>query len=263
MPVEYRHLVETEVVPRLLAMASPSSDVRVLRLLKTLGVPESHLDTLMAPLVVRHPHITFGYRTHMPENHVKLLATAPTREEAQARLAAAEKDARLALGEACFGADDETLPGVVLAALRRRNERLALAESCTGGMVAALLTTVAGASDVLFGGAVTYAEEAKTLWAQVPAALLAQFGAVSRECAEAMASGVRAVTKADWGLSVTGFAGPGGGTQADPVGTVYLAVVGPRATRIERRTFLGDRDRVRRFACHAALDLLRRATAKA
>lgn len=262
VPREYQHLVASEVVPRLTALAGPASGVRVLRLLKTLNLPESHLDALMAPLVPRHPHITFGYRTYMPENHLKLLAEAPTREEALARLEAVERDARQALGDACFGADDETLAGAVLASLRRRGEHLALAESCTGGLVASLLTAVPGASEVLFGGAVTYADAAKQLWAGVPAALLAQFGAVSPECAEAMARGVRAATQADWGLAVTGYAGPGGGTAADPVGTVYLAVAGPRETRVERRTFLGDRERVRRFAAHGALDLLRKAAAE-
>lgn len=263
MPREYQHLVATEVVPRIASMAGPSSTVRVLRILKTLNLPESHLDALMEPLVPRHPHITFGYRTHLPENHLKLMAEAPSRAEALNRLSAVEREARAALGDACFGADDETLPGVVLAALRVRGERLALAESCTGGMVAALVTQVPGASDVFFGATVTYAEGAKTLWAGVPEALVAQFGAVSRQCAEAMARGVREVTHSDWGLSVTGFAGPGGGTAADPAGTVYVGIVGPRASRVERRTFLGDRDRVRRFASHAALDLLRRAVATA
>ncbi len=259
VPREYQHLVTTHVVPRLITLAGPSPTVRVLRLLKTLNLPESHLDALMTPLVPQHPHITFGYRTHLPENHLKLLAEAPSREEALQRLAAVERAARATLGDKCFGADDETLQGVVLAALRHRGARLALAESCTGGMVAALLTEIPGASDVLFGAAVTYAEEAKTLWAGVSKELLAQHGAVSSECAEAMARGIREVTRTDWGLSVTGFAGPGGGTEANPVGTVYVGVVGPGSSHVERRTFLGDRERIRRFASHAALDLLRRA----
>jgi nicotinamide-nucleotide amidase len=237
---------------------SGRASVRVLRLLKTVNLPESHLDARMAPLVEKHPRITFGYRTHPPENHLKLLAEAPSRHEAMAALALVERDARAALGDTCFGADEETLPSVVLAALRRRGERLALAESCTGGLVAALLTGVAGASDVLYGGAVTYQDEAKTRWAGVPAALLQTAGAVSSACAEAMARGVREATGAQWALGTTGWAGPGGGTAEDPVGTVYLAVSSAAGTFVERTRFHGDRDRVRRFAAHSALDLLRR-----
>jgi nicotinamide-nucleotide amidase len=261
VPREYQHLVERHVVPRIVATAARPT-VRVLRLLKTVNLAESHLDARMAPLVSRHPRITFGYRTHLPENHLKLLAEAPTLAEARAALAAAELEARAALGETCFGADDETLPSVVLAALRARHETLALAESCTGGLIASLLTDVAGASDVLWGGAVTYAEAAKTQWARVSPQLLAEHGAVSSACAEAMARGIREATGTQWGLAVTGFAGPGGGTAADPVGTVYLGVSSQRRTHVERLRFYGDRARVRRFAAHAALNLLRRLAAE-
>jgi nicotinamide-nucleotide amidase len=230
----------------------------VLKLLKTVNLPESHLDARMAPLLPKHPLITFGYRTHPPENHLKLLAEAPTKEAALAALAAVEADAREALGPTCFGADEDTLPGVVLAALRARGQRLSLAESCTGGIIASLLTDVPGSSDVLYGGAVTYAEAAKTQWAGVEPALLAQHGAVSHACADAMAHGIRQATHTDWALAVTGYAGPGGGTEADPVGTVYLAVSSAAGTHVERTRFHGDRERVRRFAAHSALDLLRR-----
>jgi nicotinamide-nucleotide amidase len=260
VPREYRHLVERHVVPRLAAMVG-SSTVRALRVLKTVGLTESQLDGLMTPLAVAHPRITFGYRTHPPENHLKLLAEAPTRVEAEAALDAADADARRVLGPAIFGADDDTLPAVTLQALRARRARLSLAESCTGGLVAALLTEVPGSSDVVWGGAVTYAEAAKTLWAGVPTDLLATFGAVSRECAEAMATGLRQRTGTDWAISITGVAGPGGGTEATPVGTVFIGLSGPGVTLVERRRFHGDRERVRRFAAHTALDLLRRAVA--
>jgi nicotinamide-nucleotide amidase len=257
VPREYRHLVERHVVPRLATLLGHST-VRVLRVLKTTGTSESQLDALLAPLSSAHPRLTFGYRTHPPKNHLKLLAEGETREAALAALALAEQAVRQVVGQAIFGADDDTLASVTLQALRARRQRLALAESCTGGLIAAQLTEVAGASDVLWGGAVTYVEAAKTKWAQVPTALLSAFGAVSRACAEAMATGIRAEAGVDWGLSVTGFAGPTGGTAADPVGTVYLGVAGPGGTQVERLHLHGDRERVRRFAAHAALDLLRR-----
>lgn len=258
VPVEYRHLVERHVVPRIAALAG-STTVRLLSLLKTVGLPESHLDAKITPLAAKHPRITFGYRTHPPENHLKILAEAPTRAEAEAALAAAVADAREVIREHCFGENDQTLPSVVLEKLRHAHARLSLAESCTGGLIAKLLTDVPGASDVLYGGAVTYVEAAKTQWANVSPALLAEFTAVSPQCAEAMARGIRTQTQVDYGLSITGYAGPGGGTAQDPVGTVYVGLATPNgACTVSRLTFHGDRDRVRRFAAHAALDLLRK-----
>lgn len=256
VPREYRHLVETQVVPRLAALAK-GGPRRVLRLLKTVGLPESHLDAKVRPLADKHPAVTFGFRTHLPENHLKLLAEGPTDDAARAALAAAEADARALLGDHVFGADDETLPGVVLAALTRRREWLAVAESCTGGLVCQLLTDVPGASAALYGGAVTYANAAKTAWAQVPEGLLARFGAVSHEAAEALATGIRTAAGVSWGLATTGIAGPGGGTPEKPVGTVYVAVSSAQRTEVKKYLFPGDRDRVRRFTAHAALDLLR------
>jgi nicotinamide-nucleotide amidase len=257
VPREYHHLTQHHVVPRLAARLH-GAPVRVLKLLKVVGLPESHLDARMTPLASKHPRLTFGYRTHPPENHLKLLAEAPTRAEALAALAAAELDARAVLGSHCFGADEESLAGAALQCLRQRQERLVLAESCTGGLVGALLTEVPGASEVLFGGVITYLDAAKLLWAEVPLELVSSAGAVSRACALAMAAGVREASGVAWSLSVTGFAGPDGGTADEPVGAVYVAVVGPGVQVVERHFFPGDRERVRRFAAHAALDLLRR-----
>lgn len=261
VPREYRHLVEAHVVPRIAALA-PGQPVRVLRLLKTVGLPESHLDARVKPLAEKYPRVTFGFRTHLPENHLKLLAEGATEAEAKATLAAAEAEARALLGDHVFGADDETLPGVVLAALKARREWLAVAESCTGGLICQLLTDVPGASEALYGGAVAYANAAKSTWAQVPEGLIAQFGAVSEETAAALAQGVRTVAGTQWGLSTTGIAGPGGGTPTKPVGTVYIGVSSAAGTTVKRFQFHGDRERVRRFSGHAALDLLRLALAE-
>lgn len=257
VPREYRHLVGEFVVPRIAQLAGVQEH-RKLALLKTVGLPESHLDERVRPLAAKHPKVLFGFRTHPPENHLKLLATGKDAAEASAVLEAVVAEARVVLGATCFGRDDETLPSVVLAALKKQRHWLATAESCTGGMIAEQLTSVPGSSDAFYGGAATYLEAAKTTWAHVPEGLLAQFGAVSAECAEAMASGVRSVTGVQWGLSTTGYAGPSGGDAENPVGTVYLAVSGPGVTKVERHRFHGDRERVRTFAAHAALDLLRR-----
>jgi nicotinamide-nucleotide amidase len=259
VPREYRHLVEAHVVPRIAAMtAGTAHEVTRLRLLKTMGLPESHLDAKMAPLRVKHPRVTFGYRTHAPENHLKLLAVAPTRAEADDVLAAAEREALAVLGDVVFGVDDETLPGVVGARLLALNLTLAVAESCTGGLVSAACTEVPGASAWFLGGAATYAPSAKTTWAGVPAALIAQHGVVSEAVARAMASGVAAALGAGCGVSVTGYAGPTGGDAENPVGTVFIGVATPGGVACEKHRFGGPRERVRHFAAGTALDVLRR-----
>lgn len=259
VPREYRHLVETFVLPRLEALTAPTrTSVTRLRVLKTMGVPESHLDAKVDPLRARHPAVTFGYRTHAPENHLKLLATGADEASAAAALARAEADSRALLGDAVFGADDDALAEVVGAALLSMGWTLAVAESCTGGLVSAACTSVPGASAWFFGGAATYGELAKQAWARVPAELLATHGAVSEAVAEAMARGVRELLGASCGLSVTGYAGPSGGDAQTPVGTVFIGVATPAGTVVERHRFGGDRERVRLFAAATALDALRR-----
>jgi nicotinamide-nucleotide amidase len=258
VPREYRHLVATFVVPRLAALAKRTS-VTKLRVLKTMGVPESHLDAKVQPLLARHPNVTFGYRTHAPENHLKLLVTGSDEVSVLATLASAERDAREVLGASIFGVDDDTLAKVVGARLVERGLSLAVAESCTGGLISAACTEVSGASAWFPGGAATYAASAKTIWANVPASLIEAHGVVSEEVARAMATGVRTVLSASCGLSVTGYAGPTGGDEVNPVGTVFIGVATPERVFVEKHRFGGDRARVRLFAAATALDALRRA----
>lgn len=260
VPREYRALVDGEVLPRVRAELEKQRGrtYRAFRLLRTVGIPESVLDARVAPLAAAHTRVVFGFRTHAPENQLKLMAEAPSQAEADAALAAAEAAARQELGRAVYGADGDTYHGVLAKLLTEAKATLALAESCTGGLIAAQLTGVSGASNFLMGGAVVYTEKMKTAWAGVPEALLAQYGAVSRPVAIAMAEGIRAACGTTYGLSVTGFAGPTGGTPEEPVGTVYCALAeagGP--TRCERFSIPGDRDMVRLFAASNALELLR------
>lgn len=259
VPREYRHLVESFVIPRLEAMtASSRSTVTRLAVLKTMGVPESHLDAKVQPLLAKHPAVTFGYRTHAPENHLKLMATGSSVDEVERVLAAAERDARALLGDVVFGAGDDTLAKVVGRALFEKRLTLAIAESCTGGLISAACTEVPGASDWFIGGAATYAPSAKTTWARVPQALIEAHGVVSAPVAEAMAVGVREVLGATCGLSITGYAGPSGGDAVNPVGTVFIGVATPAGVAVEKHRFGGDRERVRLFAAATALDALRR-----
>ncbi|MBL8950461.1 MAG: CinA family nicotinamide mononucleotide deamidase-related protein [Myxococcaceae bacterium] len=251
VPKEYRHLVDTEVLPRLekLAGARPK---RVLCVLKTMGIFESQLDAKVQPLYAKHPRVTFGFRTQQPENHLKLLA------DDEAALAPARAECLALLGELVFAEGEQTLAGAVGEKLKAKGHRLALAESCTGGLVAAQLTGEPGASAWLESSAVVYSESAKQRWAGVSAAALAEHGAVSEGVALELAAGVRAAAGVEWGGAVTGFAGPTGGTAKDPVGTVYLAVCGPGVDAVERHYWPFDRERVRRAAAWGLMDLLRR-----
>jgi nicotinamide-nucleotide amidase len=260
VPREYRALAEGEVLPRIRAALErdPERVYRAFRLLRTVGIPESQLDAKVAPLVPQHPRVVFGFRTHAPENHLKLMATAPTQAEADAALSAAEAACRELLGAAIFGADDEAYAQVLARLLTQAGATLATAESCTGGLISQQLTSVSGSSAFFIGGAVSYSEKMKRAWAGVPAEVLARHTAVSRETAVAMAEGVRAACGTTYGLSVTGYAGPTGGTPEEPVGTVYCALAAEGSpTRCERLSIAGDRDRVRLFAATSALELLR------
>jgi len=259
VPREFRGLCDQEIVPRLRerVLTAAGHTHLALRILKTYGIPESHLDELMKELPQRHPHVKLGFRTHAPENHLKLFAEGPSPEDAGARLAAAEAEARALLGHRCFGADAEEFPAAVLASLQKSGATLALAESCTAGLCASLLADVSGASRTLVSSAVVYQDQAKTQLLGVDAELVRRESAVSAPVTRALAEAARAKAGATYGLAITGWAGPGGGTERDPVGTVYIALAGPRGLVEQRHRFGFDRARVRLFAAYQALDLLR------
>jgi nicotinamide-nucleotide amidase len=156
-----------------------------------------------------------------------------------------------------FSTDGRTVDDLVAEALRSSGATVAVAESCTGGLLGARLTARPGSSDYMRGGVVAYADEVKTALLDVPADLLARYGAVSAEVAAAMAEGARRATGATWGLGVTGVAGPTGGSADKPVGLVFVACAGPRGTRAVGERFPGDRDSVRAWSVVQALHLLR------
>jgi len=172
------------------------------------------------------------------------------------------QEQRFKVGDAVYARrEDHDLETVVGALLRERGETVAVAESCTGGLLAQRLTRIAGSSDYFLGGVVAYANAAKEALADVPAALLGEHGAVSEEVASALASGARSRIGSDWGIGITGIAGPGGGTSQKPVGTVHVAIDGAAAATVPRHRRLrlpGDRERVRWLSSQWALDLLRR-----
>jgi nicotinamide-nucleotide amidase len=253
VPVEYRGLCEEVVLPR---VATRVEEVRAARLVKLFGVPESHADQAMRPIMddPENVGVRFGYRAHWPEIHVKWSVPGPGAEEHADRILQA---VRGIFGDAIFGVGREELPRTVVERLVARGERLAVAESCTGGLVAQLLTDVSGASAAFDLGVVAYATAMKTALLDVPEPLLAAHGAVSEPVARALAEGARRRGGTTWGIGITGVAGPTGGTPEKPVGTVFLAIAGGDGTRTWERHYFGDRDRVRKTAAYDVLNQLR------
>jgi nicotinamide-nucleotide amidase len=188
------------------------------------------------------------------EVHVDLLAEPA----AEGRLLALEEGMAERLGRFLYSSDGRTVEELVLDRCRERGWALATAESCTGGLVAAGLTAIPGSTDVVAGGIVAYANEVKTAELGVPLELIEEHGAVSAEVAEAMAVGARDRLGVDVALSVTGIAGPGGGSEEKPVGLVYLHAVTPEGSEAASFSFPGDRDSIRRRAVVASLHLVRR-----
>jgi len=189
---------------------------------------------------------------------VRLRARGATRAAAEAALAPVERAVREALGEDCYGRDGETLEAVVGRLLLERGLTVSLAESCTGGLVAHRLTNIPGSSRYVERGVVVYSNRAKEDLLGVPEPVLRAHGAVSAPVAEAMAAGICRVSGSPCGLAVTGIAGPDGGTEAKPVGTVFIAAAAPSGTEIKRFRFSGGREVIKWQSAQAALDLLRR-----
>ena len=226
------------------------------RTLKIVGLGESMVEQKLGELTAGDRPTVAPY-AKPGEVHLRLTAKAASVQQAREIIAPVEARIRERLGDAVFGSDQDTLEAVVLQLLRDRGEKLAVAESCTGGGLGARLTSVPGASDVFEGGVVSYSDHVKSSLLGVRAQTLAEHGAVSGQCANELAQGAKEATGADWGVSITGVAGPHGGTADKPVGLVYIGVSGPDGTTVERCTFPGTREGVRSRSVQQALTALR------
>jgi nicotinamide-nucleotide amidase len=255
VPREYHRIVKEIVLPRL-ARATGHAALRT-RVLQCYGISESALDEAVRPILEQHPEVRFGFRTRFPENHLSLAALAADEASAARNLARVEELCRARLGAYVFGADGVTYAQALGEELAARGATVATAESCTGGLVAQLLTEISGSSRYVRGGYVVYANELKQSAIGVPGDLIAAHGAVSEEVARAMAEGARRASGATYATSITGIAGPEGGSAEKPVGTVWLGLASPAGTRSTLSRFRGDRGQIRILAAYAALQLLR------
>jgi nicotinamide-nucleotide amidase len=256
VPSEMRKLLEFEVAPRL-AASTPGGVVRSL-VIRTTAIPESTLAERMGDVEREIAPLTLAYLPGVHGVDLRLTAWRLEPAEADRRLREAADLAIARAGEHAYGEGDADLAAVVLERARRANLSLGAAESCTGGLVGGRLTDIAGSSDVFMGAVVCYANRLKTELLDVPAELIEAHGAVSEEVARAMAEGARRRLGVDVAVSVTGIAGPSGGTAEKPVGTVWFAVASPRGADTRRIVFFGSRREVRERAAQTALYLLDR-----
>jgi nicotinamide-nucleotide amidase len=229
------------------------------RTFRLAGIGESHVDHALRGLLDGTAGVTLHFCIAFPENFVTLVVRRDDQAAADAELERLSREVEQRLSEHLYGRDEETLPMALGRRLLARGETLGLAESCTGGLVGALVTEAPGASRYFLGGIVAYDNAVKERILDVAPTLLAQEGAVSEAVARAMAEGARARLGTTWAVALTGVAGPGGGTAEKPVGTVWIATAGPDGTRTKKLFWPGDREQVRRIAAVTALHLLEKA----
>jgi nicotinamide-nucleotide amidase len=255
-PFELRALFESEVRERLHDKVPPA--VLATRTLRVAMLGESHVDARVAPIYKRYTDVETTILAGAGEVELHFKSQAASQESAQRRLDEVAGLIEDELDDAVYSRNGESLEQIVGYWLQMRSATLAVAESCTGGLVAERITSVSGSSRYFLGGAVVYSNRLKTELAGVPAEMIERHGAVSREVAAALAEGIRYRCESTLGVGVTGVAGPTGGTADKPVGLVFHALASQRGTEVVQRNFPGDRKRIRRFASTMALDMVRK-----
>ncbi len=255
-PHELKAMFEEHCLPRLKEIV-PQRHIAT-RVLKVAMIGESAADAKIAPIYTQYKDVETTILAHMGDIELRLSCAKPIADLAQTRVDELAGKIEEELDDFIYSSQGETLEQIVLYYLEMRGATLAVAESCTGGMVAERLTSVSGSSRSFIGGAIVYSNRLKTELAGVDAKLIADHGAVSREVAVALAEGIRERCGSTIGLGITGIAGPSGGSEEKPVGLVYVAVSDAEGTDWLEKRFASDRDGVRFYASQQALDLVRR-----
>jgi nicotinamide-nucleotide amidase len=255
-PNECKALFEEECLPRIKAVAPPKFIAT--RVLKAAMISESKADELLAPIYTAYRDVETTILAHAGDIQLNLTCTKSALAVAQARVDELALKLEDALGEWMYSANGESLEQILMYYLGIRQATLAVAESCTGGMIAERITSVAGSSLAFAGGVVAYSNSLKSSFLGVEPELINRHGSVSAEVARAMAEGMRQRTNATLALGVTGIAGPSGGSPDKPVGLVYIALTDQQGSEVIERKFTGDRERVRQYATLQAMDMVRR-----
>ena len=257
VPFELQYICLNHVIPYLLSMKTRSSILN--KNIKTIGIGESVISEMIKDIEDKLPAgIKLAYLPSIGQVKLRLTAFSDINPDADELLQITTESISERLSAYIYGYDDDQIAGVIGQLLRDKNKTLAIAESCTGGYLSHLITSEAGSSDYFKGSLIAYSNEIKIKELNVPERIINQYGAVSRECAEAMAKGIREKVNSDYGIATTGIAGPGGGSADKPVGLVWIAVA--TSEGIESRDIIFDRGRLQNihFSAVTALNLLRK-----
>jgi nicotinamide-nucleotide amidase len=257
-PNEFIPMFETQVVPYLELRIEGQRQVIRSRTLRIMGVGESSLEEMVKDLMQSANPSVAPY-AKVGEVHLRVTAKAGSEAEADSLIAERTDQLYARLGTHIYGENETTLEAAVVTLLREKGLTVATAESCTGGLLSGRITSIPGSSEVFHTGLVTYANEAKINLLQIPRAVIAGVGAVSPEVAQAMAERVRELARADFGIGITGIAGPGGGTPEKPVGLVYIGLATKAGVSHSKNLYSGIRADVRYRATQTALEMLRQA----
>lgn len=255
VPTEMRHMFDTLVLPQLRPLVS--GQAIAVRRLKCFGAGESTIAEMIGDAMQRGRNPLVNCTVHTGVITLEIVATASRQADAEKMVEEEERSLRAVLGKLVYGTEDQTLAEVVGESLVRTGKTIAVAESCTGGLLAKLITDIPGSSRYFTYGWITYRNEAKSRELDVPVEMIERWGAVSEQVARAMAQGARRKAGTDYAISITGIAGPGGGTEQKPVGLVYIAVDNQDGTDTSRYIFSFDRSSVRLRAAQTALNVLR------
>jgi nicotinamide-nucleotide amidase len=258
VPSEARKMLTGEIIP-IFRREFQSDSLHVSgRTIKLSGITEARVDELLSDIDFNRLDVAVGFYPNFPEIQVVLTARCATEREARDKVIRAEEQVTERLRGHIFAYDQETLEGIVAGLLTEKKLTLAVAESCTGGLIADRLTDIPGSSAFFERGVVAYSNRSKTDILGVPEKAIEKFGAVSEQVAILMAEGVRKIGKADLGLAVTGIAGPAGGTEEKPVGTVFIALANGKKTHCRRYSFRWDRRRNKTISSQVSLMMLKR-----
>lgn len=256
VPVEMEHLMLSGVLPQLSTL--PGRDHIEIRLIRTVGIMESEISERINDLQPAGSDLRLAYLPDYRGVDLRVTGVGPVAEQVHTAVERLTEAIVVRLRENVYTIGSESLMEIVSRSLIESKTTVATAESCTGGLLAKMMTDIPGSSDYYLGSIVAYANEVKRQVLKVPGRVLVQKGAVSREVAEAMAQGVRKLTGAKIGISTTGIAGPGGATEQKPVGLVYLGISTQSGTEVRELNLIGTRERIRERSCLIALDMLRR-----
>jgi len=256
VPHEMKNLIEENLIPYLKEKFPPYM-IKKSKTLKITGLGESSVNELIRDYINKQTNFTFGIYANPEDIQVQVIAQAPSEKEAEKLLQYSVNQLTKVLGNYIYGNDEETIEKVVGKLIKTKKLTVAVAESCTGGMLGEMITRIPGSSEYFQGGVISYSAKVKEDLLKVPPEVIKKYGEVSKEVAQLMAEGVRRYCHSDIGISITGIAGPGGATEKKKVGLVYMALADGKKSISQKHQLFGNRQLVRLRSTRRALNMLR------